>query len=84
MSHVFIFIVSIKIVRIFSFNDYISMNNKLIHFSRLSLLFLNTYRYFLLKVLTDADKVQMQTYSHWSSHSQLPAFLEFHFVSTIA
>lgn len=57
-------IVSIKIVTIFSFNDYISMNNKLIHFSRLSLLFLNTYRYFLLKVLTDADKVQMQTYSH--------------------
>lgn len=75
---------SIKIVTIFCFNDYISMNNKLIHFSRLFLLFLNTYRYSLLKVLTDRDKVQMQTYSHWSSHSQLPAFLEFLFVSTIA
>ena len=57
-------IASIKIVTIFCFNDYVSMNNKLIHFSRLSLFFLNIYRYSLLKVLTDRDKVQMQTYSH--------------------
>lgn len=38
---------SIEIVTIFCFDDYISTNDKLIHFSRLFLLFLNTYRYSL-------------------------------------